>query len=105
VVSVSASAKVEGDTSGPIPAALLRASAAGFRASPRNAAAAPSRPKDESARNSLREFDMDPPHCIVTSAIRQSSQPQKIDNLRRSSAKTVAFIGEREISGTYGQLA
>src|ERR1035438_1788264 len=70
-MSFSASAKVEGDTSGPTAGAVPNAggvpggSSAGFWALLGPAAAAPSKLRDVRARNCLRDFDMYPPipHC------------------------------------------
>src|ERR1022692_2744954 len=63
-MSFSASAKVEGDTSGPTAGAVPNAggapggSSAGFCALPGRAAAAPSNPRDVRDRNCLRDFDI-----------------------------------------------
>src|SRR5258708_38237087 len=71
--SFSASAKVDGDTSGPTAGAVPKAGgapggkSAGFCARLEYAAAAPSTPRDVTAKNCLRDFDMflisSEPHC------------------------------------------
>src|ERR1017187_1543762 len=78
-MSFSASAKVEGDTSGPTAGAVPNAggapggSWAGFGALLGPAAAVPSKPRDVRDRNCLSDFDMCPPNRIV--AGHKSAQP------------------------------